>query len=300
MQRFSPFLVAIFVSLLIVIAGLLHALKQHPPYAPQVSAEQQAHGALKGEENASGGSPSAAKANEEHGGKHAEKGEEDGTEFWPSVFGVRLKITDSLLAVFTFGLLVFTGLLWRSTHKLWFAGEKQLRLAREALVADQRAWLVVTHFHIESLDFGRVVKGSADASADIVIKFSNVGRTPALNVNIELHMIGDYATEANEVKTFATKIFRGDGPMVASGETVEEEYTLSVSGSELYRYGGRGGIRPLIVGCITYHILQDSEFRQTGFGYRPERADGGRIWIPDGSLTANDLRASASGGGFAN
>jgi hypothetical protein len=151
MKNFSPFTVAMLVSLLIIIAGLLHALKQHPPYASQVNTEQQAHGALKGQENAKTGSPSATRANEEHAGKHAEKGEEEGTEFWPSFLGYRLKITDTLLAAFTFGLLIFTGLLWRSTDKLWGAGERQLEVTRAALIGDQRAWITASLDDIQGL-----------------------------------------------------------------------------------------------------------------------------------------------------
>ena len=138
MQRFGAFSLAVIVSLLIVVAGLLHALKQHPPYAPKVNTDQQAHGALKGEEKAQASEHSPAKPNEEHGRKDVEQREEDGTEFWPSFLGLRLKITDSLIAGFTLGLLIFTGLLWRSTDKLWLAGEKQLRLLAETSEAQSR------------------------------------------------------------------------------------------------------------------------------------------------------------------
>jgi hypothetical protein len=61
----------------------------------------------------------------------------------------------------------------------------------------------------------------------------------------------------------------------------------------------RGKIRPLIVGCINYQILQDSEVRQTAFVYRPLRTDGGMIFVQDGDLTVNDVTAVAGDGGFA-
>jgi hypothetical protein len=188
LQRLSPFILAVLLSLLVVIAGLVHALKQHPPYAPQINAEQQTHGALKGEENAQARSPSATNADEEHGGKHAEKGEEDGTEFWPAFLGFRLKITDSLLAAFTLGLLVFTGLLWRSTDKLWAAGEKQLissersvaaqleetRLSRRILEVQVRADITRSVSEIRNMEPGMVPQ------AHVVIE--NTGQTPAYDV----------------------------------------------------------------------------------------------------------------------
>ncbi len=53
MQRFNAFLVAASVSLMIIAAGLLHALKQQPPYASHVTTEKEANGVLKGEEEQS-------------------------------------------------------------------------------------------------------------------------------------------------------------------------------------------------------------------------------------------------------
>jgi len=43
----------------------------------------------------------------------------------PVFLGIRVKITDSLLAGFTLALVIFTGLLWRSTDKLWRASQEQ-------------------------------------------------------------------------------------------------------------------------------------------------------------------------------
>ncbi|MGY8638150.1 hypothetical protein RAD15_37335 [Bradyrhizobium sp. 14AA] len=209
MQRFSALSFAIIISLLIMVAGLLHALKQHPPYAPQINAEQQAHSALKSEEHAKASEPNAPKANEQHGGKHAENSEEDGTEFWPPFLGLKLKITDSLLALFTGGLLVFTGLLWRSTDKLWAAGERQLRLLRKtsitqsrdmqdsiavaresaraamkaaetaerALFLEQRPWL-----NWKFPGALKAYKSGRHIRVDLEAIFENTGKTPAANV----------------------------------------------------------------------------------------------------------------------
>jgi hypothetical protein len=293
------FLAVVTVWLLVVLPLLYRPTQQ----TPQVYAQQQTDSALKGEKNSESRPQPAANPNEEYGRKHSEQGENEGTEFWPAFLGIRLKITDSLLAVFTAGLLIFTGLLWRSTDKLWLGGEKQLRLAREALVSDQRAWLVVTNFRIESLNFAKVVNGAADAQADVYIGITNVGRTPALKVDVQLSLIGNYATEASAVCEFAVQSYKGalvEGRMVAAGEELDENIVLSVSGGELYRYGEHGRIRPLIVGCVTYQILQDSEFRQTAFVYRPERViENPTIYIYGGDLTVNEVRAATGIGGFA-
>jgi hypothetical protein len=292
MQRFNGFLLAVTVSLLVIVAGLFHALKQHSPYAPQVNSEQQANTALKGEEHAKAGEQNAAKPNEEHGGKNAQQREEEGTEFWPSFLGLRLKITDSLIAAFTFGLLVFNGLLWRSTEKLW-------GLTKEALVAEQRAWVILKELRIESFKFGELKDGAADARADVYIRMENVGRTPALNVGVRMALIGNWPMEDSAVQEFAQKGVLG-GRMVSADEVVEENEVLFVAGGELYRYGQSGRIRPLIVGCIMYQILQDKEIRRTAFVYRPEKTDGGAgyIYVQEGDLTANDVQALVGSGGF--
>lgn len=272
---------------LLVVLPLLH---RDPQQTPQVKAEQHSQVSVKGEQ-------------EGHASRHADEAEE-GTEFWPPVSGYRLKITDTMLVAFTLGLTVFTGLLWRSTDKLWEAGERQLKLGREALVADQRAWLVVTDFHIKSFQFGEVVNGAADATAYGIVKVTNVGRTPALNVDLQLTMLGNYSSSAEAIRDHSARYLAAalEGRMVAAGESIEEEFDVRASAADLYRYGGSRGsraLRPLIVGCLTYQILQYSELRQTGFAFRPERADGGRIWTRDGDLDANDMRASAASGGFA-
>jgi hypothetical protein len=62
-----------------------------------------------------------------------ERFSKDGTEFLPPLLGYKLKLTDTLLATFTFLLFVATFLLWRSTEKLWEAGRGQLAIAEAAL-----------------------------------------------------------------------------------------------------------------------------------------------------------------------
>lgn len=130
MQQLNAFLIATTVSLLIVVAGLFHALNQHFPYAPRVNAEQQSNTALKREDRAKGAETKIIPANEKNGRQNAEQTDEEGSEFWPTFFGFKLKITDSLIALFNLGLFIFTGLLWNSTEKLFKAGERQLELVR--------------------------------------------------------------------------------------------------------------------------------------------------------------------------
>lgn len=301
-KRFSPLVLAIFISLLVVVAGLLHALKQHPPYAPQINTQQQANGAFKGEEHAKPSTVEAAKLDKEHGGKHSEQGENEGTEFWPPFLGLRLKITDSLLAVFTFGLLVFTGLLWRSTHKLWTAGKKQIAVTRDALIGDQRAWITAT------LEIGPTGLTFGDSYVDVyvLVKITNAGRTAAVNAHTTVKMIGSLVGTAEAVRALAAEHKVSDpftGRLVAAGEVYKRPWYPSAANTELYQYGRRGGITPVIIGCVTYEILQDKELHQTSFVYSLGRNDGsvygGPLNSGDGPLTGDELMATVDAGGFA-
>src|ERR1700689_1383165 len=141
MRRINTFLIALCVSLLFLVAGLFHALKQHFPYAPQINAEQKSYGTLKGEEKPKRENNAAA-THEKHSGENSQQSENEGTEFWPPFFGIRVKITDSLLAAFTLGLLVFTALLWGSTDNLWKAG-------KDALETTERAFVFLDGFNYE-------------------------------------------------------------------------------------------------------------------------------------------------------
>jgi hypothetical protein len=53
------------------------------------------------------------------------------TEYFPDIWGIKLKITDSLVALFTFLLASATAMLWYSTNKLWDASNRQLKLAQD-------------------------------------------------------------------------------------------------------------------------------------------------------------------------
>ncbi len=111
--------------------------------SPGVQAKQEAHGSVHAEAEAQSDKQpfgdatsfvSPAQPSGEHGNaeKHGTGGEKEGTEFWPTLVGYKFKITDSLIALSTLALTVFTGMLWRSTEKLWTAGERQIALVRES------------------------------------------------------------------------------------------------------------------------------------------------------------------------
>lgn len=80
--------------------------------------------------------------------KSCQNSSNEGTEFYPSLYGFRFKVTDSLLVLFTAILAIFTGLLWCSTKKLWGTTKDSVDLAREEFIASHRPKIIVRNFGI--------------------------------------------------------------------------------------------------------------------------------------------------------
>jgi hypothetical protein len=239
MQRINSFLLAVTISLLFVVAGLVHALKQHPPYAPQINTEQQSDAAFKRQDHAKSAKPKAVSANQIDRRENPEQAYEEGSEFWPPLFGLKLKITDSLIALFNLGLFIFTGLLWNSTEKLFKAGENQLRLIRrtaliqfrdmqDSITAAQqsadaavgalgsdRAWLS-RGTTIRAFVQGLVIDGEPAGNGLMLgVQWLNTGRSPAINVNVfTWHRL---AFPNEPIPTFEPEIL---GPIIRGRATI--------------------------------------------------------------------------------
>jgi hypothetical protein len=92
-------------------AGL--GFSQEPPQIPQGQTREQPLAQQEGQSPpTSSGTPQIGTPSER------QHGSEEGTEFWPLFFGYRLKITDTLIALFTAGLFVATWWLYRATRNL--------------------------------------------------------------------------------------------------------------------------------------------------------------------------------------
>jgi hypothetical protein len=100
---------------------------------------------------------------------NSHKGEDEGTEFWSPLSGYRIKITDSLLVIFTFGLFMATLYLWRATMRLVTDAEKT---AERQL----RAYMTV--------EPGGFIAWSAGVQGRAAINAKNVGSTPAYDVTV--------------------------------------------------------------------------------------------------------------------
>lgn len=149
------YLLAIFLSFII-----LSAHSQQSPQTQKIKTEKKSDSSDK-DKNSTKPSPEgavpASSTSTDNQDFQSNRGHsfDEGTEFWPTIYGFRLKITDSLLVIFTFVLSIFTALLWRSTEKMWKetkatsataektanAAEKSATTAERALIAGERAFV---------------------------------------------------------------------------------------------------------------------------------------------------------------
>ncbi len=138
---------ALFVLLLAGQASQLEAL----PQAPQVESQKQPESAAESQHEAEKNEqatpkslvviPSAPTSNKrEESSTQPHESTEEGSEYWPTFFGLHIKITDSLLALFTFLLFVYTARLYYATRGLWqVAKDQAIDMKASIAVATQSA-----------------------------------------------------------------------------------------------------------------------------------------------------------------
>jgi hypothetical protein len=96
--------------------------------------------------------------------------ENEGTEYWPVFWGLHLKITDSLLALFTLLLFIATGVLGWSTVALW-------RVTRDEFVATHRPRLRIRGISFDGFTNERIQLAW--------VYVQNVGVNSALNIRFD-------------------------------------------------------------------------------------------------------------------
>ena len=157
---------------------------QETPQAPQIQTEDKTNSTLESKEQGQHKETITDKAavpfpqhvpsisNEKSGG-NTDKSEEEGNEFWPPFFGYKIKITDSLLSLFTFGLFVATWFLFRATRDLVVSAEETSKRQLRAYIS------------VEPRGIG---KRDANGPPAGFIRARNVGATPAHNVKVAIKM----------------------------------------------------------------------------------------------------------------
>lgn len=183
-----------------------------------------------------------------------------GTEYWPAVWGVRLKITDSLLALFSLLLLIAVCGLWRSTHRSW-------RIARSQFDAVHRP-------HITVRSFETVGAGPGNENLSVAFFYVNTGDAPAVITEIGTALTGSENLAGltfDSRKIVSTTLASGE-----KGRFQVENFTAYIARPLDDRAAAAAGGAVHLVGYVRYRDRAGRE-RETGF-CRTFLADG-RRWI---------------------
>lgn len=178
---------------------------------------------------------------------------EGGGEFWPPVFGLRLKITDSLLVA-------FTGLLWWSTWGL-------VSDAKKSSERQLRAYVHVKRCDITKVDYA----GFPTAAVTI----QNYGTTPAHKLNWTIRI--EYAKVADESSLVLSKPTKQNTSLAPSGIMYRMRTWDDNIGEEVLSEIGSGMGAIYVYGTIRYRDVFEHD-RETNLRlrYRGKRDGDGK------------------------
>lgn len=243
------FLIAIIVSLLVVIAGLSHALIRHGQSGSRVEAQ-----------------PSLVTELQPSAGTEKRKPAEDreGDEFWPPLWGYRLKVTDTLVAGFTALLFIATLALYQATRNLVLGADRTAERQLRAYVYVEK-----THLNYE--------KGHWEHS----YRIKNFGQTPAHKVRLASR------TEAVDWKSGRPVLPKPTqveelGSMAPNGDFFDNENKVYGAATEAELVKGSKAI--YLVGSIRYQTVFGDLEHVTNFRYYV----GGDMEYSSGEMSADD------------
>lgn len=222
-------------------------------------------------------------------------------EYWPTFLGIKLKITDTLVVILTAALAYYTNALNQSTLKLWQAGERQndtaakaaeaaaasARVARDALVASNRAWIVGRmNLTDQPLSFG-----NGGLYTSVSFDLVNTGAAPALNVSCHAWLLSSYIADGGTIQSRNAEMcerFKGAQPIVKTcmfpGQSLSDAtgYALIMLQAIMPKQEFDNGLlkdQPIgdvipahLGGVVNYQFTTDPErVHQTSFLYEVKR-----------------------------
>jgi hypothetical protein len=171
------------------------------------------------------------------------------------------------LTIFTAILAVATAGLGFATVGLYFAGERQLKLARAEFIATHRPKTII---HAVEVTRSKINKDHPFIGASILA--FNAGESVAKNVEVrgQIFMGPNFAIDVQRpiVKTFAE---------VLSGQKLRAEVTSEWQASDAAA-GARTGIVCYCIGWIAYWD-ENAQRRETGFCFQPKFGVEGDRWV---------------------
>jgi hypothetical protein len=233
-------------------------------YQPSPAAKNQSQQAEPAGQNGDASKPPVA--------DHAKNGQaaqhkEEKSEFWSA------KLTDWLLAVFTFFLVAFTYRLWKSTEKLWETTDASVKLAREEFITSHRPWL-----RVDVEIFGPFEYWPNDmASCSFKITIMNIGTAPAHKVLIDCEMmIGpDPSVRAIQSRLADAAKTGRVGPSLFPNQPLNLDMRFEISLDRLKKIkpldDGTVMFVPELIGVVSYDAAISDQKHQTGFHYHITR-----------------------------
>lgn len=191
--------------------GVLPFLYGPSQQAPQVQTQQQSNYGINDQKRSEHDGTAAIPKKE--CGNECQHGSEEGTEFWPPLLGYRLKVTDTLIALFTAGLFVATWFLYWATRDLVNSTIRiESRQSEETRIL-QRAYISVSPHGVEKIPNKPFYAFTVD--------IENVGHLPARKV---LLFSASKFTQDRYFKD--TKIdetgFEGEGNVIPPGTKIPQ------------------------------------------------------------------------------
>lgn len=309
----------------------LSAQAPPPINRPSIQPEQKTDGTVQDQGNAEqearrslpapSETPSLPPTN--HASHEGEQGSEEGTEFWPSFLGYRVKITDSLLVVFTAVLAIVTMGLWVSTHRLWKAGERQIELVKtsaESSLKSVNAAIEANEFNMRAFNITQrpwVSIAAEEVASPLIFEerqsvinlnltLKNTGAAPALRVAIwpKIYFMGYGGMHPIAVRREFMEPLRrmpahmaSEGHALFSGEEFKTEMAFNINQAQVRKVISDEKSATLIIIAVVHYqsgVGEDEHCTGTIYYLHRRVADG---WVIDfdprnGSIDAADLKIS--------
>jgi hypothetical protein len=195
---------------------------------------------------------------------HDDRGEgaQQTSEYWV-VFGHHLKITDSLVATFTFVLVLVGAVqgywLWRTVSATEIAADSARRVA-EALPKLERAYVFLSHCVCDDIASGLRAGPNGIAQCKVHYGFKNHGRTPAI---LERHYVSVAFVEKGFPEREPLFDLPGNVIMSAGQERKDSELDGKLVATD-YGRARRGDGRLCFWGALGYRDVF-GEPHETGF-----------------------------------
>jgi hypothetical protein len=192
----------------------------------------------------------------------------------------------------------FTMVLWKSTEKLWAAGEKQAELSREIFEAEHRPWLAIE----EPVPIGDLIVSNGNVDVSMRLPLRNTGGAPALSC-IVVGKLTSYSrmmsynavvdSVIEEYRKYVDSYVAKDLPTTVffpGEDEVERHFIGEFADFLVEKKTGTSIFDPLIIVVACYRSPHDKTIRHTSRAWALSKAAKLNLFSKDSQVAAEDLR----------